>query len=122
MRVWLAMLPMVLGATPAAAQIWDGPSGNDSRSGVRASPLRSDEIDTRGIGETRRIRGDIRDGFESGQLSRTDARRLRREAYQIDRLASRYRRGGLSDSEAAELTARRELLRNDVTAMRSGRR
>ncbi|NWM54838.1 hypothetical protein GY652_26630, partial [Escherichia coli] len=50
------------------------------------------------------------------------ARQLKREAYQIDTLEERYAAGGLSPAEEAELFARREAMRSDVIAKRSGQR
>ncbi|HEY0622590.1 hypothetical protein [Sphingomonas sp.] len=65
---------------------------------------------------------DIRAGRESGQLSRREARALRRESRQIGVLEARYRRGGLSASERAELESRIAALRSVTGARRSGHR
>ena len=65
------------------------------------------------------IRERIRDGRRSGQLSRTDARRARREAGQIDTLSERYGAGGLSDAEARELQTRALVLQDQVDSRRT---
>lgn len=119
MRAWL-LAPLLLIATPASAQIWGGTSGMGISGGMptRAQPP-SVELMVR---ETRQIRQDIRNGLDSGQLTRREARQLRREAYQIDRLEGRFGRNGLSGAERAELAVRRQLLRDTVIAKRSDRR
>lgn len=48
----------------------------------------------------------IEQGLRSGQLTRTEARRLRAEFREIVRLESRYRRGGLTNRELATLDRR----------------
>jgi hypothetical protein len=70
--------------------------------------------------DVRGVYSDIHDGAESGQLSRKQAKELRREAGEIDQLEQRYAAGGLSDAEAAELRTREEVLRSIVNAKRSG--
>ncbi|MCW3848327.1 hypothetical protein OF829_13865 [Sphingomonas sp. LB-2] len=119
MRGYLFLAPLLLIASPASAQFWGGPSGSASISGGMPRGMQPATW-TPPNRETDRIRHDIRDGRESGQLSRREARQLRRESWQIDRLESRYGHGGLSDSEAAELATRRQLLREDVFRKRSG--
>ena len=66
------------------------------------------------------IRSDIRDGRQDGQLSRKQAKELRREAGEINGLEDRYAQGGVTDSEAAELINRTEVLRAITNAKRSG--
>jgi hypothetical protein len=66
------------------------------------------------------IFSDIDAGARYGQLSRKQAKELRREAAQISALESRYAADGLSDSEAAELQTRAEVLRSIINAKRSG--
>ncbi|MFS2110906.1 hypothetical protein ACCC88_14535 [Sphingomonas sp. Sphisp140] len=114
MRRYLILAPLLLVAAPASAQIWGGPTMHGPSGGSMAQD--------RGYGETSKIRDDIRNGRSSGQLTRRDAKRLKREAGQIDTLEERYTAGGLSPAEEAELFARREALRNDVVAKRSGQR
>ena len=98
---------------PAAAQIRD-PSG-----GVRwPAPRPSLPGVARELGQADR---NIREGHESGQLSRREARPLRRESRQIAVLERRYARGGLSESERAELQSRVAALRSVTGAKRGGK-
>jgi hypothetical protein len=62
--------------------------------------------------ELDRARRDIRRHRDSGELSRTEARALRREADRIDAMAERYREGGFSELERRELDLRTTELRN----------
>jgi hypothetical protein len=114
MRLYLLLVPPLLVlAAPASAQIWGGP--------VPSLPGRANIA--AGHGEIGQIRDNIRNGRQSGQLTRREARQLRREAAQIGVLEARYAAGGLSPAEEAELYVRREALRNDVVVKRSdGRR
>lgn len=65
------------------------------------------------------IRERIGNGRRSGQLSRTEARRARGEAAQLDTLTDRYGVGGLSDAEARELRTRALVLRAQVDTRRA---
>ena len=65
------------------------------------------------------VRDRIKDGRETGQLSRREARSLRREARQIRRLSVRYAHGGWSEGERRELQARVDYLNGMVSAKRS---
>ena len=120
MRGYLFLAPLLLIATPASAQFWGGPSGSASISGGMPARMQPSTW-TPPNRETDRIRDDVRNGRQSGQLTRREARQLRRESFQIDGLQARFRRDGISDSEAAELATRRQLLREDVLRKRSGR-
>jgi hypothetical protein len=66
------------------------------------------------------IFSDIDAGRRTGQLSHKQAKELRREAGEISVLETRYAADGLSDSEAAELQTRAEVLRSIINAKRSG--
>ncbi|WP_423605537.1 hypothetical protein [Sphingomonas sp. MS122] len=113
MRLVLLAAVAALTALPAAAQIRD-PSG-----GVRwPAPSPALPGVARELGQADRS---IRDGRESGQLSRREARALRRESRQIAVLEERYMRGGLSDSERAELETRIHALRSVTGAKRSSK-
>jgi hypothetical protein len=101
-----------LWASPATAQIWGGT--NMSAPTTSAQPLLYRDLG--------KADGDIRDGRNSGQLTRREARDLRRQERMIGVLEQRYASDGLSDPERAELATRLELLRNDTIARRSGRR
>lgn len=69
--------------------------------------------------DLRRARDFIDQGREDGGLSKKEARALRREARQIDTLAERYGRDGLSGSEQRELDMRVQVLRAQTIAQRS---
>jgi hypothetical protein len=69
--------------------------------------------------DLRRARDLISQGREDGDLSKREARALRREARQIDTLAERYGRDGLSESEQRELDMRVQVLRAQTIAQRS---
>lgn len=107
-----------LAATPAAAQLpisGVGEAGGAEMAQIRRWLGRHDDRPDRvhnrhrsaelagQIGQLRRRIGDLR---ESGQISRAEARRMRREAARIALFYSAYRSGGISDSEAAELQGR----------------
>lgn len=68
--------------------------------------------------DLRETRERISNGRDSGQLSKREARALRREAAQISTLADRYARDGLSDSERRELEMRAQVLRDLTAAQR----
>ena len=51
---------------------------------------------------------------ENGELTRREARQLRREAAMIDNLAERYGRDGLSDSELRDLEMHAQTLRSQA--------
>lgn len=61
--------------------------------------------------ELRSVRREIDKGRDRGELSKKQARQLRREAGEIAMLERRYAAGGLSDAERAELRNRAEVLR-----------
>lgn len=110
MRIALPVLAALL-AFPAAAQIRD-PSG-----GVRwPAPRPALPGIARELGQADRV---IRAGRKSGQLSRREARALRRESRQIAVLEARYARGGLSETERAELQSRVAVLRSITGAQRA---
>lgn len=112
MRIAL-LAALILPALPAAAQIRD-PSG-----GVRwPAPSPALPGVARELGQADRS---IRDGRESGQLSRREAKALRRESRQIATLERRYAHGGLSQSERAELESRIAALRSVTGAKRSSK-
>jgi hypothetical protein len=126
MRIALAAVAaLTLSASPAAAQIWGGPGGNAHATGraiaePRLPPPESSAGWTSGVsGDLRKIRESIRNGRESGQLTRREARALRRETARIGSLQNRYGRGGLSVSESSFLAAQVEGLRGKVVAKRS---
>ncbi|WP_147391749.1 hypothetical protein [Pelagerythrobacter aerophilus] len=68
--------------------------------------------------ELRETRERIDRGRESGDLSKREARALRRENRQIGVLADRYGRDGISDAEYRELEMRARVLQSQVEAQR----
>jgi len=61
--------------------------------------------------EIGKLRDRIRDGRRSGELTKREARGLKREAGMIGTLSDRYAVDGLSDSERRELETRVEVER-----------
>ena len=64
--------------------------------------------------EARDIRGRIKEGVRSGQISRGEARQLRRETRRFGRTARLYRRDGITAPEVRMLTAWARALRGLV--------
>lgn len=105
-------LPFILIALPATvqAQFIAGPApggtpmpGISDRGTMTTAPPVAHDIDA--------LRDRIRDGRKSGELSKREARGLKREAAMIGTLADRYAADGLSDSERRELDTRIEVQR-----------
>lgn len=104
----VALLLIALPA-PALAQAWSTISSAPAGPSVE-----------RQVG---RIRDDVRDGRKAGQLSRREARDLRRKADGIGLRAGMYAQNGLSDSERSFLESNAAALRSEVVGKRSqGRR
>ncbi|MET0294289.1 MAG: hypothetical protein ABW042_04675 [Phenylobacterium sp.] len=79
-----------------AQQGWFGGRGwTDNRGSWVSIDRRQAQLDRR-----------IDQGLRNGQLSRVEAARLRAEFNQIARLEARYRAGGLSPAERADLDRR----------------
>jgi hypothetical protein len=100
---------VILGAaaigSPAAAQSWTG-INTESHA---AAPHGTDVYR-----QTDRIDRSIRAGRKSGQLTRAEAHRLRRQAALIDAMADRYAADGISVGEAGELDTRANVLSQQV--------
>lgn len=100
----LACALLIAVSAPAAAQIpISGASGN-------------------GAGLSRQLERayrQIEQARDADQVSRREARALRREANGIGDMAARYGQGGLSQSEAAELEFRASALNGAVAAERA---
>lgn len=114
----LVPLFALLAATPAAAQLpisGVGEAGGSDMAQIRRWLGRADDRPDRihdrhrsaelagQIGQLRRRIDDLRD---SGQISRAEARAMRRETARAALFHSVYRGDGISDSEAAELQNR----------------
>lgn len=113
----LVALPILtaafLFAAPASAQGWGGYSPAPAPRVPRDSGI---------SGQLGKTRGDTNAGRRSGQLTRSEARALRRERAAVGTMERRFARDGLSDSERAELQTRVEILRANTAARRSGQR
>jgi len=108
----------MLVAVPLPAQFYPAP-------GPKSRPAHSSVPDSSGAtGATGPVLGqvyrDIDEGARHGQLSHQQAKGLRREAREIGALEERYAIDGLTDSEAAELQNRVEVLKSLTDAKRSG--
>ena len=96
---------------PAAAQIAGPPPiSSGPGSGWSRSPSIYRQVE--------KIEDGVRDGRTSGQLSRREARGLRREGRRLQAMERRYAADGLSDSEVRALDMRTEMLRSLVNAKR----
>jgi len=113
MRVLLlACTVSLFSIAPASAQIWGGPvpasaGGSFAGRGIRIAP------------QPRSAGSEIRAGERSGDLTRQEARQLRRARDGNLAVADRIGSDGLSDSEAAELNTRAILLHEDIVRARS---
>lgn len=109
---FVAAIALLMPVLPAAAQRSTGPAPAPALPGASGiGPSLGPSIG--------RASDAIRDGRRSGQLSRGEAKRARRERGQIDTLADRYGADGyLSDSERREIETRAEVLRATVNAER----
>lgn len=115
----LLLTAVLIAAAPLSAQARFMPESRPS--GDRAPGI----VDTGSRPAAPPIGRDIRDAREridrsrdNGSLSKQEARTLRREARQIDVLADRYGRDGMSDAERRELEARLQILRAQTVAPR----
>lgn len=111
-------LALLIAAMPVAAQIPINGAGA-ARGGQDAAARRwlgraddrPDRVHQRGrsaelAGQIHRLRARIDDLRDSGQISRAEARRMRREASRAALYYAAYAGDGISDSEAAELQQR----------------
>lgn len=101
----LACALLVAVSAPAAAQIPISGAGSGNGAGLSR--------------QLERAYRQIERARDADQLSRREARALRREANGIGDMAARYSRDGLSQSEAAELDFRASALSGAVAAERA---
>ena len=106
-----AIAAVFLVSVPAAAQIAGPPPIS---SGPGTSWPRGPSVSR----QVEKIRDGVRNGREAGQLSRREARALRREGRRIAAMERFYAADGLSDSEARALAMRTEMLRSLANAKR----
>ncbi|MFL9840538.1 hypothetical protein ABS767_06140 [Sphingomonas sp. ST-64] len=105
------MIAALLVTAPAVAQIRD-PAGSNAGWPAPRPALPGVARDLRQVDRS------IRDARDAGQLSRREARELRRESRRIAALEARYARDGLSQSERDGLAARIAALRSVAAARR----
>lgn len=145
MRAGLLLAPLLLICTPAAAQGWAGQGGGPAPRGAMGGGIAGGLVESgphgtrddvvrgslriesarapahRGVGgELRQLRATIRAARDAGQLSRSEARALRRQAWRIDSVQARYGRDGLSEFEQAALQSQVEVLRAQANRRRGG--
>ena len=110
-----ALLSAVAAAAPAAAQYGDYNRGYNQGYGYNQGQNIRRQVD--------QLRQRIDQLGRRGLISRNEADRLFRRADQIDRLAYRFSRNGISPGEYQELQARIHDLRQRIQAeRREGRR
>lgn len=102
---------LVAAAFPASAQIWGGPVPSSAGGSFAGRGI---HVPT----QPHSARGEIRTGERSGQLTRGEARQLRRADTVNGSIAERLSRNGLTESEAAELQTRSILLHEDIVRAR----
>jgi hypothetical protein len=110
--VLLALVPL-LAATPLQAQFWSPPGNGLPRTYAPPPAEHSATLHD--------VRQAIRDGRRDGELSREDARQLRREQRILSAIAERYAADGLNAGEAADLDFRAHALLDQVQASRRQR-
>ena len=98
----LVLAAVSAAALPAAAQTYNRPGQSHSQNHGAPNYGGWQSINVRQVNLDRRID----QGVRNGQLSRREAVRLRAEFNQIARLEARYRRGGLTQWERADLDRR----------------
>lgn len=100
----LVLLPLLIVATPAMAQIWDGGRSAEPRSRARINPEAVTQ--TREIG---RIGRSIREGVRRGELTREEARTLRAQAGALAR-ASQSMSAGIGTQQTGAILGLRGLV------------
>ena len=115
MRMLVLSIAAILIAAPASAQLFGGIVGTPNEEGSRRIvPM------TFGVGpQLDDIDDSIDHGRDSRQLTKHEAKVLRRDNRQIGVMQDRFGRDGLSADEQAELQARVEVLRAQVENARA---
>ena len=103
---------LLLGASGAGAHIVGPPAPRPNAPPYREPRQKADEARYRL--DLRTVDRAIREGRESGRLSKQDAKALRKERRQIDSLAARYGSDGLSPREEQELYMRERVLESQA--------
>nr|WP_086493559.1 hypothetical protein [Novosphingobium panipatense] len=107
---------LFLAGAGAQAHTVGPPAPRPGNAPFDAARQRADEATYRiDLGQAdRRVGKAIREGRDSGRLSKADAKGLRKERTQIDSLAQRYGSDGLSPQEADELYMRSRVLESQA--------
>jgi hypothetical protein len=108
----LASAVCLAAAIPASAQIWGGPVPSGSGGSFAGRGIRVPA-------QPRSAEREIRAGERGGQLTRREARQLRRADTVNSDIGARLSRNGLTTSEATELDTRAILLHEDIVRARS---
>jgi hypothetical protein len=103
-----------LAACPLQAQLWAPPGDGLPKAGgtFQASPS---------VGALHDAGQAIRQGRREGELTRVEAKQLRREQRILGAIAERYAEDGLTPGEAADLDFRAHVLLDQVHAKRTRR-
>lgn len=113
-------LPLLLATSVAGAHIVGPPAPRPSSPPYGDARQKDDEaryrLDLRDVDKV------IREGRETGRLSKQDAKGLRRERQQIESLAQRYGEDGMSPREAEELYMRERVLESQARLPGKGKR
>ena len=110
----LFALVLVTFAAPVSAQLHGGITSRPNEPELQRPTV----LDAGVGGDIHDIRQRIKGGRKSGQLSRRDAKALRRNTALIGEMNDRFARDGLSAGEQAELRTRVDQLRAQVEYQR----
>jgi hypothetical protein len=114
-RILIPAAALIFISAAASASI--APRREQAKAGRVYEPARDPGISR----QAERIGDRIEQGRERGQLTRGEARGLKKEARLLSRLHARYAGGGLSASERRELQARIDYLNGAISARRTER-
>jgi hypothetical protein len=118
----IATATLIFSAAPAAAQISMGPQFTSGHAIGAPTHVLRHHLSSSAAGITADldlVRESIRDGIRSGELTPDEAKALRREAAEIDKLQGRMLNGGLSRPERTVLSQQVAGLNDRVSAQRS---
>jgi hypothetical protein len=102
----MAAIGAIAVAAPAASQTWS----NANAGGTMGISNRIAQLDAR-----------LSAGIQSGEISRSEARTLRMQVRQLQRLEQQYSYNGLTQSERQDLQQRLRMLREDIRTADNGR-
>lgn len=119
MRLILAAAALMALPFAAHAQMIGPPAPDDTQlPGIAVThAASSNEADI--AHQLKDARDTIRRGRKNGELTRHEAKQLKREAGYLDELSARYGKDGMSDPERRELELRTSVLQNDANLQRA---